>query len=249
MIASQKINIADYQLSEDVVNKLANKKIYFAHQSVGGNIIEGLREILDSNPEEKLNIIKSTDSKILDKPALMHTYIGENGDPLYKIDEFKRTIFDGIGDKVDIAMMKFCYLDINKTTDIDEVFQAYKSAIDQIHEKFPEVKIVHLTVPLTVHDGGIRGFIKRIMGRPDNNIMRQRYNDKIAMEYRDREPIFDIAKLESTLANGQRVENREGDLTYYSLAPVYAADNGHLNRYGRLMAAKNFAEFLSSNTD
>jgi len=249
MIASEKINITDYQLSQDVVNKLANKKIYFAHQSVGGNIIDGLKEILDSNPEEKLNIVKSVNSKVLDKPVLMHTYIGENGDPLYKINEFKRTMFDGIGDKVDIAMMKFCYLDINKTTDIDEVFRAYKSAIDQVHEKFPEVKVVHVTVPLTVRDTGIRGIIKRIIGRPDNNIMRERYNEKITTEYGNREAIFDIARLESTLANGKRVENSKDNLTYYSLAPVYAADSGHLNRYGRLMAAKNFAEFLASNLD
>ena len=37
---------------------LMDKKIYFGHQSVGFNILDGVSEILKNNPSIKLNIIK-----------------------------------------------------------------------------------------------------------------------------------------------------------------------------------------------
>ena len=41
--------------------KLSQKKIYFGHQSVGFNIIDGIKDLMKENPQIKLNIIETTD--------------------------------------------------------------------------------------------------------------------------------------------------------------------------------------------
>ncbi len=44
-----------------VWQKLSTKKIYFAHQSVGFNIMEGIQDVMVEHPEIKLNIVETAD--------------------------------------------------------------------------------------------------------------------------------------------------------------------------------------------
>ena len=43
-----------------------------------------------------------------------HAFIGENGKPLLKIQDFDARMRSGIGEQVDVAMMKLCYVDITR---------------------------------------------------------------------------------------------------------------------------------------
>ena len=48
--------------------KLSQKKIYFGHQSVGYNIIDGIKDIMKEYPQINLNIVETTDlSKCRDR--------------------------------------------------------------------------------------------------------------------------------------------------------------------------------------
>lgn len=245
MTSQKEIDVNKYKIDSEALNIMAGKTIYFAHQSVGGNIIDGIEEIVDAQAPGKIKIQKRSDAEQVAGPVFLHEYIGENEDPLLKINEYKNSIINEVGQDTDIAVMKFCYLDINKNTDINQVFNEYKKAVNEFENKYPDLKVAHVTVPLTLRDSSIRAFIKNIIGRPDNNIMRARFNELLLNEYASLESVFDLAAIESTREDGSRTEQKDGDIIYYSLVPEYAADNGHLNRLGQLNAGKQFIEFLA----
>ena len=68
--------------------KLAQKKIFFGHHSVGFNIIEGLKDIMTENPQIRLNIIKTSSPSEFNTPVFAHSRVDKNRDPRTKIDAF-----------------------------------------------------------------------------------------------------------------------------------------------------------------
>ena len=76
-------------------------------------------------------------------------------------------------------------------------------------------------------------------------IKRNEFNDMMRNEYEDREPIFDLALIESTFLDGKREMYQENDIIYYSLVPDYTNDGGHLNEKGRKLVAEQLLIFLS----
>src|SRR5262245_22126476 len=60
--------------------QLASKKIYYGHQSVGSNIMEGVEELIKEHRQINLNIIKTTSATFtLLTPVFVHSEIGKNG--------------------------------------------------------------------------------------------------------------------------------------------------------------------------
>ncbi len=43
----------------------------------------------------------------------------------------------GIGQHVDVAMMKFCYVDITSGTDVNALFATYRETIAALERDFP----------------------------------------------------------------------------------------------------------------
>ena len=68
--------------------KLSQKKIFFGHQSVGFNIIDGIEDLVKENPQIKLNIVETSDVADFDAPLFAHSRVGKNKDPKSKIDAF-----------------------------------------------------------------------------------------------------------------------------------------------------------------
>ena len=52
--------------------KLSQKKIFFGHQSVGFNIIDGLKDLMKENPQIKLNIVETSNPADFDAPIVAH---------------------------------------------------------------------------------------------------------------------------------------------------------------------------------
>ena len=46
-------------VSSEKWENLSQKKIYFGHQSVGFNIIDGIKDVMKENPQIKLNIVET----------------------------------------------------------------------------------------------------------------------------------------------------------------------------------------------
>ncbi|BBO88550.1 hypothetical protein [Desulfosarcina ovata] len=70
--------------------KLSQKKIYFGHQSVGYNIIDGIKDLMKENPKIKLNIVETKDVNGIKGGFLAHSTVGKNTDPKSKIDDFNK---------------------------------------------------------------------------------------------------------------------------------------------------------------
>lgn len=240
------INNTDLQLDTKHLNILASKKVFFGHQSVGLNIIDGISQLKALNPELNIDIKTSKAPDSETGPAFMHSVVGENQQPLLKIQEFENIIGSATHNKLDIAMLKFCYLDVDKNTDVDKLFSEYESAVYRLVKAHPDTIFVHFTVPLTKSETNLRNIVKKIIGRPDNNIARQQFNKKIIDKYGQSGRVFDLARIESTYPDGTRSAFKSDNIQYYSLVPEYASDNGHLNEIGAIIVAKELLTYMAN---
>ncbi|MEO0247933.1 MAG: hypothetical protein ABIN58_00030 [candidate division WOR-3 bacterium] len=229
---------------------LQEKRIFFGHQSVGENILSGIGDLLAVTPGATLRIVKTRDPEVLKEPILAHADIGRNENPISKCDDFSALMRTGVGEKIDIAFFKFCFVDIQHLTDWEAVFSYYKQALEQMEREYPKTTFVHVTVPLTTVPSGPKVWIKRALGRLDgwhaDNAVRARYNERIRQEYAGRKPLFDLAQIESTLPDGSRCLFSYKGTSCECLAYPYTSDGGHLNETGRMIVARHFLYFLGS---
>jgi hypothetical protein len=229
--------------------KLAQKKIYFGHQSVGQNIIDGIQDVMKENQQIKLNVVETNDVKDFNTPVLAHSPVGRNMDPVSKCDAFADYMVRDLGQKVNIAFFKFCYIDILHATDVDKVFAGYQNSAALTKKSFPNVTIIHITTPLRVVQTGPRVWIKKIIGRPiggyDDNVKREQFNAMLRKEYSGKEPVFDLASIESTFPDGSQTTFEKHGEVYPALVTAYTNDGGHLNEVGRKKVAEQLLIFLS----
>lgn len=223
------------EISRDKLKDLTLKRIYFGHQSVGFDIIRGIELLQEQYAFDKFVIFESKDSDAFSSYRFFgHNRIGKNGSPKEKLDAFTAFIDTTLNGNVDIAFLKFCYSDIFRDTDIEDVFQYYVSEISLLSEKYPHIKFLHVTVPLRKNKSGIRSFLSGIIGR-NHNIRREQYNDLIRKHY-DRKEVFDLAAYEYQYPDGRIEKNLAG---VKSIIPAYTYDGGHLTDTGaKVMAAE-----------
>ncbi len=245
--SNMKVDLTELKnISQEKWDALANKKIYFGHQSVGYNIIDGLNDIIKEIPEMKLNIKETKNPNDLNTGIFAHSSVGRNCDPISKIDDFKKIMDSGVGDKVDIAFFKFCYVDVIANTDIDKIFKYYIDTFEYLAKKYPKVKFVHSTTPLTTIQNGLKAEIKKIIGKKldgiEDNIKRNLFNQKLLEKYGDN--VFNLAKFEATYPNGAICQFENSGKIFYCLIPQYTTDGGHLKDGGKLFIGKRLIEFL-----
>ena len=106
------------------------KRIFFGHQSVGSNILDGIGDILTDN--EDLKLIESRNPEDCTGSCFFHCRVGTNQDPLSKINDFVSLMETGFGDNVDIACFKFCYIDIQESTNVEQLFKSYRSQMESL---------------------------------------------------------------------------------------------------------------------
>ena len=211
------------------VSAAAEPRVYFGHQSVGANILQGVKELGVSL-------------------SIKDEFLAENGDPLKKLQNFKAAV--GEGSRFDIALVKFCYVDVNADTDARALFERYRATIAELRAKNPRTVFVHATLPLTTVQTGPKALAKRLLGRTPygtiENVRRQEYNKLLRTTYAGREPIFDFARIESIAPDGSRVTVSWNGVTAPAMSPAYTDDGGHLNARGRALAAQEFVTVLAS---
>ncbi len=218
---------------------LAQQHIFFGHQSVGQNIIDGLSSLQRDFPELRLGVSEFEQESGI--KGFVHGPIGKNMDPVSKIDDFVDTIDKGIGGKVDIAFFKFCYVDVTAKTDVDALFNSYREAMDRLSGRYPGTLFLHTTVPLTIVQTGTRAWIKKVIGRPlggyADNVQRNRYNELLRNAYGGKSSIFDLAAIEATQPDGKPYRFKHRGRFNDALYPAYASDGRHLNASGARLAA------------
>ena len=232
--------------------KLAEKKVFFGHQSVGYNIIDGIRDIINERDYIKLNVVEAHEPVVFDRPVFAHSQVGMNTKPFSKIKRFEEIMDSGIGSKVDIAFFKFCYVDLMRDSDPREVFDGYSAALEELKSRYSETKFLHITVPIRSVPKGIKRNLKQsvksIISKPgflEDNMMRRSYNELLAKTYSQTEPLFDLALIESINTSGFRCHVLKGTEKVYVMAPEYTEDGGHLNSLGRRKVAEQLLIILA----
>lgn len=236
-------------LSEQHLSGLAAMRAFFGHQSLGNNILQGIRELMHSDPRLRIRIVRSAAPHTVPGPALVEFELGQNGDARSKDEAFSAVVEKGMGLPGTVAMYKYCYADIDSSTDVQRLFQGYRQIISALQAKYPCLAIVHITVPLTVVEPAAKAWINNRLGRVtarNLNAKRNQFNDLLRHAYADAEPIFDLAEVESTYRDGSRCFFMRGTEKIYALAPEFTSDGRHLDEVGRRVAAERLLEILSS---
>jgi len=230
------------------LENLSTLNIYFGHQSVGFDMLSGL----ETWEEETGVHIKKTESRDFSSTgdaSLIHFRVGENKDPYSKIEDFTTLVQQIPEDKSSMAFFKFCYIDFHKTADVDAIFAAYKEKMLALKDSTGNCQIVLCTVPVTTLQRGPKAIVKKILGKPLNhareNVKRNAFSEKIRTELGGDFPIFDLAKVESTLPDGSTETFKYQDKYYPRLPQRYTRDQGHLNPNGAKIVAYNLIAFLT----
>jgi hypothetical protein len=243
------VRVADHtSITAEQVKKVASKRVYFGHQSVGDNIVQGLRE-LSIEDGVQMNIL-GPDSPTGSGPMFLEFYIGENGNIASKNKAFLAFLAKGAGQRGGVALFKYCYADFSAHTDVNQVFQQYRETVSTIKVKYPALQLVHVTVPLArIDDPAWKATIKSYLGRAnsfDANAKRNQFNEMLQAEFAGRDPIFDLAKVESTRPDGSRAFVNFRNHKVFVLSPELTDDGGHLNAFGRRNAAEQLVITLAS---
>jgi hypothetical protein len=244
-------NVASAITTQDLT-AVARTRVFFGHRSVGMNMLDAVSGIYADHGVSAPPIEQGRAEAAPNGGFIAHQFIGENTKPLLKIEDFDRTMRDGMGRQVDVALMKFCSLDITTSTDVDALFARYRDTMAALERDFPHVTFIHVTVPLTTDQGFISKLktrLKTFVGGSDRfgqaeNVARERLNALIRREYGGRH-LFDLAAVQSTKPDGTRVSGHYDNQGYFALYNGYAADICHLNPVGSKIAATAFLEAIA----
>lgn len=218
-------------LKRSDLSSLPGKKVYFGHQSVGYNILEGIKKITAQNEEldfikiltleeYKNNVFPENDSLFY----FIHSKIGTNTQPDLKIKDFQDKLDSLKG--LDAAFMKFCFVDITRKTEVNTLFNNYIEAMDNLEERYINTKYLYFTCPISIRENLVIGILKEIMQTPDDlNKNRNKFNN--LLRAKNNIELFDIAYLEANEDEASEPQKREFMKKKYA-----TSDGGHLNEYG-----------------
>jgi hypothetical protein len=228
---------------------VARRAILFGHQSVGMNILDGV-QMLAAREGVALQVVDVSAAPVAAPRTLAHIFVGENSSPTTKLDGFARALGAMPPDAPDIALVKFCYVDFEPGTDSAALFARYQATVADLRARHPDTRFVHVTAPLSTVQAGPKAWVKRLLGRSPyglvENAKREDFNALLRKAYAGKEPVFDLALVESTLPDGTRSTVTLNGRTLPVLASPYTDDGGHLNEEGRLRAARELVAVLAS---
>ncbi len=125
----------------------------------------------------------------------------------------------------------------------------YQAKLTALRARYPRTVFVHITAHLTTVEGGAKAALKRLLGhRPGGlleNARRDEFNELLRRAYGGKEPVFDLAHLESTAADGQRELHGWNGRKVPALLAAYTVD-GHLNAKARLRFARELIALFAS---
>lgn len=250
MNSEERTSIED--VPRDHWKNLASKRVFFGHQSVGFNVIEGIVDVMEEHPVVDLKIVESSNLESVEGAALIHHRVGANTDPGSKVKDFRKILATGSEGHVDIAILKFCYVDITGDSDAEAIFQQYREAISDLESGFPDTVFVHSTVPIETGPVGavsvVKELVKPLLGRSrrsEKNLVRERYNRLLRSSDLGQQTVFDIARCEATGPEGSMAYQESGSEKAYFMDARYSSDGGHLNELGRRVVAEQFLVALA----
>jgi len=212
-------------LPKATIEKIAQLKWYFAHASVGANMMDGVSDLHTMNkglyPFEGIAADKTPPASTQAGTLYEHN----RGNPGWKakFDGFQSCVSNGWRyPTIDIAINKLCYIDQHAS------FKYYLHSMTNLEAAFSETMIVYMTMPL-------------MTDADSDNFLRNTFNDRLREWTRQNGRIlFDIADIEAHDPDGNLCTFQYRNKTYQKLCDSYTRDGGHLNESGRRLVAKGF---------
>ncbi len=197
--------------------RLGALRVFWGHQSVGRDLMGGAGRL--GFPFEAV-----TGAGDYPRVTRGEAEVADNRDPARKVRSFRTLVLDrGIGGAVQVVAMKFCWIDFTRDTDLDAIERQYTEAVAEIRRRFPTVRVLHVTPPLTSDE-------------PRENRIRLAFGQRLRQRFAATDVVFDLAEVQSTRDDGSRcVRDRSA-----VLCDPYRSDEGHLNDAGADRAAKAF---------
>jgi len=221
---------------------LSTQRIFLGHQSVGDNLLDGVRQ-LARDAQVPLTVTEFDSAAQIDAPVLGHTHVAENTQPLKKLKSFEQAM-GAQSAKLDLAMLKFCYIDFQAGTDVKQLFGEYQRTVDRIRTAHPKLKLLHITTPLTTVQSGWKVSLKKLVGKAPygllENLKREEYNQLLRQTYGPLGSVFDLARTEATQPDGRLWTQHWNGVDVPSLYPPYSDDGEHLNATGQVHVATEF---------
>jgi len=239
------LNMSEVKADLQAVSKA---RVLFAHQSVGRNILDGVRTLsAEVGVPVRVELITTVTPD--SGPGIFHAFVGENGTPDGKIAAFTQLLDRPEHPAYDVAVLKFCYIDLgHEAHRRDGLAERYADALGTLRSKRPDVRLLPATVPLRTQPPAWKTTLKRLLGRDTSdsgdNLARNDYNQQLRARFPG--TVFDIAGAESTLPDGSRSSVTVDGRTVYTLADAYTTDGGHLNAAGQRRVAAAFVHALAA---
>lgn len=210
------------QVSPATLEKLGRTAFYFAHASVGGNMLGGLAALNKENPQRYPLVARDAGKDPAGPFKGGVVYQDDRGNPGWrgKVDHFRKRVDEGWHGPGLVVLDKFCYIDPDADPDV------YLQSMAELESRHPDTVVVYATIPL-------------VGGEDRNNLKRQAFNEQVRRFVRDRGGVlFDIADIEAHDPAGQpRVFGNEATP---ALCEDYTNDGGHLNDQGARRVALGF---------
>ena len=243
--------VQDAQL-KIALNALSGFRVYFGHHSVGGEILLGVSELASVN-EVSVSIVAANEQEEYDQGTIVHGNVGMNEDPISKIKHFDAIMRGGMATVVDAAFFKFCFVDVDRETNVDELFREYRAVVGALERDYPDVIFLHVTMPIVSRPLPLitraKNFAKAILGRyivsSRLNLIRETYNDKLREAYSESGRLFDLARIQA-IGTDESVNTTRTEDRSRAMQRAFTYDGGHLNRYGRQHIATELIRFLGS---
>lgn len=227
---------------------LSQRALYFGHQSVGENLLNGAARLFARAERPVPRLVDTQEPSAVEPGVWAHSLLGRNQDPFGKIAAFAAALNGGIGARADVAFFKLCYIDFDASTDATALFDAYRATLAELERSYPRTRFVHVTVPLTTVETGVKAAVKRLLGRPvwgeRENLRRHAYNELLRRTYRA-SSIFDLAALESTRPDGSPYLVEVDGVDVPALLPEFTYDGGHLAEGARERLAAELIRVLA----
>lgn len=237
---------------EQVWQSLSRRRLFFGHRSVGRDLVEGLERLVPKHCVPPFSIHRRRSPAESRNPGFYELDIGSNRSPMTKDAAFASILEQGFGDEPGaIAMQKYCYVDVGEKTDPVQLFDQYQAHTTRLKQRYPELTLVHFTIPLQSVATNFLAWLAGWAGiekRSSMNARREVFNDMVRRQFAGEEPLFDIAAIESTRADGRRAVGRYRGAKIPALAGEWTYDGGHLNQSGQDWVAANFLVFLAALT-
>lgn len=225
-------------VSNATVRTALSKRTFFGHQSIGAQVLKGVTEYArDAGVTNRTYPDPESASLPSSGGFLAQSYVGQNGDPLSKLAEFDRILRSGVGNRIDVAVIKLCYADIRADDDPVAVFQAYKRTLSALERDYPRVTFLYATEPVVMasnSDG-------------PNNVPRAVFNTLMRTEYVKTGRLWDVAAIESSTMAGRVVTGTHQGKVVAALNPEFASpDQRHITGPGPKAVAGPLLELIAN---